>query len=160
MSDHHDHDESLDEELIDEVEVNEGGETTTCVSIVHQNVCVEALVTIKPRVTIGDGVKVICGKSHITNRHHDSHLTTSNGPRTMRKALPYVETFDTSCHHGDECTFSVGQELCISIPLVFSAEAVVRPDKVACDKPGPGPCPHCDEEEDLGRQEYLDDDQY
>ncbi|RDI45609.1 hypothetical protein [Falsibacillus pallidus] len=154
MSDHHDHDESLDEQMIEEIEVDEGGETTTCVSIVHQNVCVEALVTIKPRVTIGDRVKIKCGKTHISKNHNDPHSSQS-GPKTMRKATSY----DLNCHHEDDCTFSVSQELCIAIPLVFSADAFVKPDKVACDKPGLGPCSHYDED-DAGRPEYDEDDDY
>lgn len=39
---------------------------TTCISFVHQNVSVEALISIKPRVTIGDELTVHCGDVEVS----------------------------------------------------------------------------------------------
>jgi hypothetical protein len=87
----------------------------SCTQLVHQFVSIEAVVTVVPKVTIG-GVTVQC-------------LDASVG------TVPCV------VHTQSHAQFSVQQNLCLQIPLTFSAEATATPSNFVATTPEIGPCP-------------------
>ncbi|TMU87051.1 hypothetical protein FGG79_02625 [Bacillus sp. BHET2] len=122
-----------EEEILEEMEdiIN----TSTCITILHQDVCVEAVVTIKPNVKIGKTPKVICGDTKIEKIKHKDRNQKPHHHHKEHKS-------PKSDHHEEEsCSFLVSQKLCIEIPLEFTAEAKVKPKKVACNDGEAGPCP-------------------
>lgn len=104
---------------------------TTCVSFVHQNVLVEAVVTVTPHVTVGDDFGIHCGDVSISKAHHKPKPKHKK-PKPGHKHPPKKPK---PPHSDDPCKFLVSQELCITLPLVFSAEAVVESDRVICLNP-------------------------
>jgi hypothetical protein len=41
----------------------------------------------------------------------------------------------------DSCTFTVSQNICVQVPLTFSANATATPTGIVCGTPATGPCP-------------------
>ncbi len=89
---------------------------TECPSIVHETVCVQALVTITPNVVVGE-IQSFC----------------VGGP--VIGACP-----GTPSPEG-ECNFTVSQNICVQVPLAFSANATATPTGIVCGTPAVGPCP-------------------
>jgi hypothetical protein len=85
-----------------------------CGSIVHEEVCARALVTVRPTVTPGE-VSVVC-----------------EGEPSLHRCPGAA---------GDSCRFVVHQNLCVQIPLFFSAGVRAMPEGVVCGAPGIGGCP-------------------
>ncbi len=94
-----------------------------CSSIVRQDVCVEARVTVEPEADTGDVQACCVGK-------------------------PWLE----KCGAGPcGCTYMVSQMVCLKFPLTISARAAATPAGIVCGKPKIAPrCPddepraHCD----------------
>lgn len=87
--------------------------TGGCPVSVHDNVCVEAQVRIKPCVDVGP-IQTFC----LGNPSFDA---------CEGELLP-------------ECTFRVSQRICVQIPLTFAAIACAEPTGIVCDTPGTGDC--------------------
>ena len=85
-----------------------------CPTVVHENVCVQGLVTILPSVTSGES------RSHCLG-----------GP-IIGVCPGRLE---------QSCTFTVSQNICVQIPLVFSATATAVPNGLVCGAQGTGECP-------------------
>ncbi len=85
----------------------------SCPTTVHDNVCVEAEVTITPKVTIGD-IRTFClGNPFIGG---------------CLEPQPF-------------CSFMVGQNICVQVPLTFDAIATAEPKGISCAVPSIGGCP-------------------
>ncbi|MDZ5713463.1 hypothetical protein [Jeotgalibacillus haloalkalitolerans] len=106
---------------------HEQAQTETCISIIHKNVRVEAIVTIKPTVKITEGYSIECTPCTL----EESDLE----PSYPRFGLNKYKTKDKK--HDDGCRFTVSQDLCIKIPLKFEADAFVKPGEVYCDPEAP-----------------------
>lgn len=85
-----------------------------CPATVHETVCVQANVTITPNVDLIGPIESFC----------------VHGP--IIGACPGEPV--------SECTFTVSQNICVQIPLSFSADATVEPSGIVCGTPIPGPC--------------------
>ncbi|MEQ8201804.1 MAG: hypothetical protein ABRQ24_10340 [Syntrophomonadaceae bacterium] len=85
---------------------------------VNEIVCVQADVTITPRVVVGE-IESFCAGEPIIGEC----------PGTPAR----------------ECTFMVSQNICVEVPLAFSAVATAVPTGIVCGTPEVGEC----EEEDL-----------
>ncbi|HEY3368644.1 MAG TPA: hypothetical protein VGK74_26600 [Symbiobacteriaceae bacterium] len=88
----------------------------SCPAVAHQDICVEANVTIIPRVTPGSP-RVIC-----------------RGPALIGPCPG--EDSPTG-----KCSFTVNQNVCVQIPLLFDARASATQGRVVCGLPSPTPCP-------------------
>lgn len=86
-----------------------------CPALVHDTVCVQAEVTIDPSVAVGD-IESFCVGGAVIG------------------ACP-GETAPS-----DSCTFTVSQNICVQIPLTFSADAHAVPTGIVCGTPLPGEC--------------------
>lgn len=84
-----------------------------CKGMVHQSVCVQAGVTIRPHVEVG---RIRC--------------RCLGGPHIGACSGELLEN----------CTFTVSQRICVELPLEFSAIAVAEPSGITCDTPATGPC--------------------
>lgn len=84
-----------------------------CGAVVHEDVCARALVTIIPEVTSGE-VSVVC--------EGDPSLHRCPGAA------------------GNICRFMVHQNLCVQVPLFFSAGVSAVPEGVVCGGAGSGGC--------------------
>lgn len=84
-----------------------------CPTTVHKNVCVQAQVTITPKVTSGPSKLFCLGK-----------------PKFKPCSSKAKET----------CTFTVSQKICVQIPLTFSASATAVPTGVVYGKEKLGQC--------------------
>lgn len=115
-------------------------EDTACVSFIHQNIVVEAIVKIKPRVIIGEDFHVECGDSIICKIDNRPPKRKSNPRRKKLYSSKYhcdlcsAESSEyCQCHEeDDDCSFLVKQELCLRIPLIFTAKAIVESEKAVC----------------------------
>ncbi len=85
-----------------------------CPVTVHETVCVQANVTIRPRVEVGD-VETFC----------------VDGP-AIGPCPGTVVRF---------CTFTVRQRICVEIPLTFDADVTAEQSGIVCGTPMTGPCP-------------------
>jgi hypothetical protein len=85
----------------------------SCSTTVHENVCVQALVRIRPDVTIGDIDTFCLGNPAF-------------GPCTGTAAT--------------ECTFTVHQEICVQVPITFGATATATSSGIVCGTPAAGEC--------------------
>jgi hypothetical protein len=85
-----------------------------CPAVVNETVCVQADVTITPNVVVGV-IQSFC----------------VGGP--LIGVCPGTPA--------QQCTFSVSQNICVQIPLIFSASATAEPSGIVCGTPGVGPCP-------------------
>ena len=83
---------------------------------VHETVCIQADVKINPVVTVGE-IESFC----------------VGGPNIGACSGLISPT--------NSCTFAVSQNVCIEIPLTFSALAIAEPTGIVCGTPLIGPCP-------------------
>jgi hypothetical protein len=86
-----------------------------CPATVHETVCVQARVTIVPIVTVGE-IQSFC----------------VGGP--VIGACPGTPSPTNTC------TFSVSQNICVVVPLFFSAGATAEPTGIVCGEPAAGTC--------------------
>lgn len=84
-----------------------------CPATVHEAVCVQATITITPDVTVGE-IESFC----------------VGGP--VIGACPGTPEM--------ECTFTVSQNICVQVPLNFSANATAVPSGIVCGTPSVGTC--------------------
>lgn len=84
-----------------------------CETVVHENVCVQATVTITPDVNSGPSTSFCLGNPII-----------GSCPGTLR----------------ENCVFTVSQNICVQIPLTFSATAEAVPNGIVCNAVGIGEC--------------------
>ncbi len=84
-----------------------------CPVTVNETVCVQAVITITPDVTVGEINSFCIG------------------------APNFVACTGTPV---EECTFTVSQNICVEIPLTFSVEATATPNGVVCGIPATGGC--------------------
>jgi hypothetical protein len=84
-----------------------------CPAVVHETVCVQAEVTITPDVTVGE-IESFC----------------VGGP--VIGACPGTPV--------DKCSFVVSQNICVQVPLNFSALATVDHSAIVCATPSTGTC--------------------
>lgn len=84
-----------------------------CPTVVHENVCVQGTVTITPSVVSGDSKSFCLGNPII-----------GSCPGTLVRF----------------CTFTVSQNICVQIPLTFSATAAAVPNGIVCGTPRTGEC--------------------
>lgn len=84
-----------------------------CPATVRETVCVQANVTITPSVEVGDIQSFCVGRPRIGS---------------------CAGTLQPSC------TFTVSQDVCVQIPLTFSANATAVPAGLVCGIPTTGPC--------------------
>lgn len=89
------------------------GADPPCTAEVHETVCVQAVVSIAPKVTVG------------------TISTTCVGGPVIGACPGTPEEF---------CTFTVSQNICVDIPLDFEATATAVPAGIVCGTPGTGPC--------------------
>lgn len=103
-------------------------EDVACISFIHQNLAIEATVQIKPRVIIGDDFSVECGDYVICRIDeeppHPKHKQHNKNVHDYQ--------YGSSSKKDDDCTFHIRQELCLRIPLIFSAKAVVKSEQAFC----------------------------
>lgn len=88
-------------------------EPTTCQTIVHETVCVQGTVTITPSVVSGESTSFCVGNPII-----------GSCPGEL----------------ADNCVFSVSQNICVQIPLTFSATASAVEDGIVCGAADIGSC--------------------
>lgn len=86
-----------------------------CPATVHEIVCVQADVTITPSVVVGD-VESFCVGGPIIGKCPDTPSPTGT------------------------CVFTVSQNICVEVPLTFSAGATAVPSGIICRNPITGPC--------------------
>lgn len=84
-----------------------------CPAIVHETVCVQANVTITPNVAVG-AIQSFCVGEPIIG------------------ACPGEPV--------RECVFAVSQNICVQVPLTFSATAIAVPSGIVCSAPSAEPC--------------------
>jgi len=84
-----------------------------CETTIHEEVCVQATVTITPTVTSGSSTSFCLGNPII-----------GSCPGTLR----------------ENCVFTVSQNICVQIPLSFSATAEAVPNGIVCNEVGIGAC--------------------
>jgi hypothetical protein len=89
-----------------------------CMTIVKEQVCVQANVKIIPKVMVGR-ISTFCG---------DVKIGKCELPACSRET----------------CEFTVSRKLCVQIPLEFSAETFVRPAGHVCGDPELEPCHRCE----------------
>jgi hypothetical protein len=85
----------------------------SCPTTVNETVCVEALVTINPQVTIGE-IQAFCVG--------DPVIGACPG-----MPVPF-------------CSFQVSQNICVQVPLTFDAIAKAEPTGIVCGTPTVGGC--------------------
>lgn len=88
-------------------------EDNVCESVVHETVCVQGNVTITPSVVSGPSTSFCVGNPII-----------GSCPGELRR----------------NCVFTVSQNICVQIPLTFSATASATANGVVCGVPDIGPC--------------------
>lgn len=88
-------------------------ESSKCPTLVHETVCVQGTVTITPNLTSGPSRSFCIGDPVIGSCYGD-----------------LVQT----------CSFAVSQNICVQIPLSFSAAATAVPNGLVCGTPEVGPC--------------------
>lgn len=87
----------------------------TCPTVVHENVCVQGTVTVTPSVVSGDSQSICLGNPII-----------GSCPGELVKS----------------CSFTVSQNICVQIPLTFSATATAVPNGLVCGTPDTSNCPN------------------
>jgi hypothetical protein len=86
-----------------------------CPAIVHETVCIQADVSISPSVVVGT-IESFCVGG------------------------PVIGVCPGTPSPTDECIFTVSQNICVQVPLTFSATATAIPSGIVCGTPGVGPC--------------------
>ncbi|MDD2979869.1 MAG: hypothetical protein PHN80_07845 [Hespellia sp.] len=89
----------------------------SCPTTVHNNVCIDAEITIKPVVTVGE-IRTYCIKEAAIGR--------------------------CSGTISPDCSFHVRQEICVQVPLTFEADASATPIGIVCGTPDTGICNESD----------------
>jgi len=84
-----------------------------CETTVHENVCVQATVTITPDVIVGSSTSFCLGNPLI-----------GSCPGILR----------------ENCVFTVSQNICVQIPLTFTATAEAEANGIVCGNVGIGGC--------------------
>jgi hypothetical protein len=84
-----------------------------CETTVHETVCVQGTVTITPSVTSGESTSFCIGNPIIG------------------RCIGELQ---------ESCSFTVSQNICVQIPLTFSATASAVEDGIVCSDPDIGPC--------------------
>ena len=108
--------DNFDNEVIEQTSIeDECHKENECPTTVHETVCVKAKVTITPDVKVHD-IKYFCGND------------------------PIIWNCEGTENCTDSCTFEVGQNICVEIPLTFSANARVDPLGIVCGTPEGGKC--------------------
>ncbi len=90
-------------------------EIKKCEDVVHETASIQATVTVAPKVDVGD-IQTLCINNPVIR-------PCSGAPSPTR------------C-----CRFMVSQDVCIQIPLTFSADVEAVPSGISCGAPGIGPC--------------------
>jgi len=90
-------------------------QTTECPTVVHETVSVQAEVTITPKVVVGEVTSYCVGN-------------------------PIIGTCPLDPCPAEKCTFSVSQNICVQVPMTFSAKAEAREAGIVCSTPTAGPC--------------------
>lgn len=85
----------------------------TCMTVVHETVCVQGIVTITPNVRSGQSTSFCVGNPRIGRCGGELR---------------------------DSCQFRVSQNICVQIPLAFSATASAEEEGIVCGEPDIGPC--------------------
>lgn len=107
--------------------------TETCVAEAHQEMCVDADITVAPSVHAGP-VKVACvGRPKLDQ----CEVEDEEDPDGQREDAGG----ERGCHPMRNCRFSVRQTICVTIPLIFEATAEAALSTITCETPQPGPCP-------------------
>lgn len=91
-------------------------QATECLSLVHETVCVQANAKITPAVTVGN-IESFCVGGPVIGRCPGTPSLTNS------------------------CTFTVSQNICVQVPLTFSAAATASPSGIVCGTPANGTCP-------------------
>lgn len=101
-------------------------DATTNISFVHQNVKIEAIITIKPHISLG--------KEVLIQSKNINFETIKKNPRfTNTKSIPIMHNFkqkQSSQRTEDPLSFVVTQDLLLKIPLLFSADASITSKQV------------------------------
>ncbi len=90
-------------------------EATGCEDVVHENACIQATVTLAPKVEVGE-IQTLCINNPVIRPCHGTPSATRY------------------------CRFIVSQEVCVQIPLKFSADVEAVPSGISCGAPGIGQC--------------------
>lgn len=99
-------------------DLDKGPACKECPAIVSQEICVQADVKITPKVKVGR-VTTFCDE-------------------------PFIGKCAAISCSKDACEFTVSRNLCVQIPLLFSAETTVHPAGHICGTPEFEPCKFCD----------------
>jgi hypothetical protein len=105
--------------MADETQVPDGGSEyfeEVCDGVVHQDVCVEAHVTVRPEVIPGRPHAKCIGELRIGH---------------CREGKPEPKGV---------CEFTVHQKLCVEVPLKFKVKAEAKPGNIFCEEPMEGRC--------------------
>jgi hypothetical protein len=85
-----------------------------CPVTVHETVCVQGTVTITPNIEVGIPQSFCVGNP------------------TIGGCVGPLEP---------SCSFAIGQQICVQIPLIFSATASAVENGLVCGDPATGGCP-------------------
>ena len=102
-------------------ETDKGLACKECPTFVSEQICIQADIKIYPKVKVGR-IVTFCDDPIIGKC---ARVTCSNEP----------------------CEFTVSRNLCVQIPLIFSAETSVCPAGHVCGTPELEACPHCASED-------------
>ena len=96
-----------------------------CVALVHEELCVDADVSITPIVEAGPPVTRCLEMLRSGECEHEQPWRRGD------------------CEHrrSGHCCFTVRQTICVTVPLIFGARAEANVAAVSCETPKPGPCP-------------------
>lgn len=90
-------------------------DSAQCPATVNETVCIPADVTITPQVDVGS-IESFCVNGPVIGACPGTVSPTGN------------------------CTFTVSQNICVQVPLTFSATAVATPSGIVCGTPEAGLC--------------------
>jgi hypothetical protein len=82
-----------------------------CTVVTYQSANVSVPITIRPRVNTGDITAFCCGEPKIIPSSY------------IKKLNPCINS---------TCSFTISQDICVEIPVEFSAEAYAGPPHVIC----------------------------
>ena len=102
----------LEERFDGEEDDWEKSDHSNCTRYVQQNVRVQAIVDVTPRVFVEEP-SIDCSDSRVYSKSH------------------------AKCHPNKSYTFTVEQDLCLTIPLTFGADVTVRRTGIICPTPSP-----------------------
>lgn len=112
---------TMSEDIFEAAEIDEdldkGFACKDCPAIVSEQVCIQADIKIFPKVKVGK-IMTFCDEPIFGKC---ARVTCSNEP----------------------CEFTVSRNICVQIPLIFSAETFVHPAGHVCGIPETAPCHAC-----------------